>query len=327
MPELLNELAYQRRVHAMLSNPTDHWLCTNGDEIQIIAAGLLNVHDGPDFRDMCVLHKGIIHVGNGEFHLRASDYHAHDHAVDARYASLLLHIVFSNDAPPVDDARWTLVVPFPPVLQRSRIRTAESSEGSMVPELQHHALLRLLRNTAQAQQHLRRLGVRGATSALTTDWLDRLSHKRHRPLRLDVIAGLRESIGTSPLGVLAEEFSTCHADDVLGAIHAAERYSIAREGAAMRRELLVNAVLPVCCALARDDQRIKLLHWYWSAEAVHVYGHLRRRFPTLAQHYVWQQQAMLEYLRHHGSRTAVVADIIYDYGLEQTLGFLRLVSE
>lgn len=323
MTEILNERVYQRRVHAMLSDPSQSWTCTNGDAIQIVASGLINVHDGPDFRDMCVLHKGVIHVGNGEFHLRASDWAAHEHAIDTRYASLLLHIVFKDDAPPIDDARWTLCVPFPPLSRPAEVAPSESP----LPELQHHALLRLLRNTAEAQQHMRRIGVRGATNAMTTAWLDRLSRKRHRPLRLEVLAGLRESVATSPLGLLAEDFSMCHADDVLGAINAAEHRSIAREGAALRRELFVNAILPVCCALARDDQRIHLLHWYWSARAVHPYGSLTRRFVDLAQYYVWQQQGMLEYLRHHGTRTTVCADIIYAYGLERTLRFLRLVPE
>ncbi|MDZ4746060.1 MAG: DUF2851 family protein [bacterium] len=328
MQEILNERAYQRRVHAMLSDPATTWTCTNGDVIQIVAAGLINVHDGPDFRDMCVLHKGIIHVGNGEFHVRASDYGAHDHAIDMRYASLLLHIVFTNDAPPVDDARWTLCIPVPskPALAKNVSASTDPSE-SPLPELQHHALLRLLRNTAEAQQHMRRIGVRGATIAMATAWLDRLSRKRHRPMHAEVLVGLRDGVATSPIGLLAEDFSMCHADDVLGAINAAEHRSIAREGAAMRRELFVNAVLPVCCALARDDQRIPLLHWYWSARSVHPYGHLRRRFPDLAQLYVWQQQAMLEYLRHHGTRTTVCADIIHSYGLEHTLRFLRLVEE
>lgn len=325
MSETLNERAYQRRVHALLSDPAQSWTCANGDVIQIVASGLINVYDGPDFRDMCVLHKGIIHVGNGEFHMRASDWSAHEHAIDARYASLLLHIVFTNDAPPIDDARWTLCIPLPTAAPKPTTGETAPSE-SPLPELQHHALLRLLRNTAEAQQHMRRIGVRGATIAMTTAWLDRLSRKRHRPMRAEVLVGLRDAVATSPLGLLAEDFSMCHADDVLGAISAAENRSIAREGAALRRELFLNAVLPVCCALARDDQRIHLLHWYWSARAVHPYGYLRRRFPDLAQHYVWQQQAMIEYLRHHGTRTTVCADIIQTYGLERTLRFLRLVS-
>ena len=327
MSETLNERAYQRRVHALLSDPVQRWTCTNGDEIQIVAAGLINVHDGPDFRDMCVLHNGSIHVGNGEFHIRASDWSTHEHAIDARYASLLLHIVFTNDAPPIDDARWTLCVPFPPLHADKVSGSTESPSESPLVELQHHALLRLLRNTAEAQQHMRRIGVRGTTRAMTVAWLDRLTHKRHRPLRLEILVGLREAVATSTMGLLAEDFSMCHADDVLGAIRAAEHQSIAREGAALRRELFVNAVLPVCCALARDDQRIHLLQWYWSARSVHPYGHLRRRFPELEQGYVWQQQGMLEYLRHHGTRTTVCADIIRTYGLERTLRFLRLVSE
>ena len=340
MSETLNERAYQRRVHTMLSDPSQSWTCTNGDVIQIVAAGLVNVHDGPDFRDMCVLHKGVIHVGNGEFHMHASDWTTHDHAIDPRYASLLLHIVFTNDAPAIDDARWTLCVPFPPLhmgrapfhvsahnVSHGDQQSSDTTSESPLPELQHHALLRLLRNTAEAQQHMRRIGVRGATNAMTTAWLDRLSRKRHRPLRLEVLVGLRESVATSPLGLLAEDFSMCHADDVIGAINVAEHRPIAREGAALRRELFINAVLPVCCALARDDQRIHLLHWYWSARSVHPYGRLRRRFPDLSQYYVWQQQGMLEYLRHHGTRTTVCADIIYTYGLERTLRFLRLVTE
>ena len=109
MKPQISERALQRAVHAVLADPGRRWECVNGDMIQVVAAGIVNVHDGPDLRDVAVLHNGVIHVGNAEVHIRASDWLRHAHDGDSRYGSLLLHIVQDDDVS-LDVARWTLVV-------------------------------------------------------------------------------------------------------------------------------------------------------------------------------------------------------------------------
>jgi len=69
------------------------------------------------------------------------------------------------------------------------------------------------------------------------------------------------------------------------------------EGKGTRLELMLNVLLPMALAEASEEQKNLLLMWFWSLKAPHRYGTLARRFPTLPQQYVWQQQGMLEYLR------------------------------
>lgn len=321
----LPERILQRAVQAILADPHRLWRCSNGDEVQIVAAGLVNVHDGPDFRDMAVLHNGTVYVGNGEFHRKASDWMTHDHQHDRRYASLLVHVVLADDAP-VPDARWTIVLDPSDLWRGIRLHRERSAVTTELPveELQHFALLRLLRTSAEAHVHIRRVGTTGAVQAMASAWLDRLGRKRHRPVDEHEIAALRVRVSGSAMGRMAQEFTSIAIDDVLGALERAECERIAREGAAMRRELLVNVVLPVCVARAGNEQRIRLFQWYWSAKAVHPYGVLRRRFPQIAQDYVWQQQGMLEFLRDHSRQATVCAEVIREYGFARTLEFLHV---
>lgn len=321
----LPERTLQRAVQVILADPHRTWRCSNGDDVQIVAAGLVNAHEGPDFQDMAILHNGTVYVGSGEFHKRSSDWMAHDHHHDRRYASLLLHIVLVDDAP-VADAKWTLVLNASDMWRGLRLQSEQSKETSELPveELQHFALLRLLRTSAEAHVHIRRVGPAGALQAMASAWLDRLGRKRHRPVQDWQISAVRMRLPTSSMGCMAQEFTSVAIDDVLGALDRAERERIAYEGTAMRRELLVNVALPICVARAGNEQRIRLFQWYWSAKAVHPYGALRRRFPQIAQDYVWQQQGMLEFLRDHSRQHTVCAEVIREYGFARTLEFLHV---
>lgn len=322
----LPESTLQRAVQLMLSDPAVRWKCTNGDEIQIVAAGTLNVYDGPDFRDMAVLHLGTVHVGMAEFHRRSSDWYDHRHHADRRYARLLVHVVFYDDMP-VPEARWTLVVD--PARLRPHVRQlteAASVDGPALDELQHHALLRLLRLTAEADVVVRRLGAMEAARCLTAAWLDRLHRRRRRPLESRAWDGIRERLGESALGRLLRDVGDLPPDALAAAMAEAERQRIAVEGDALRRELLVNVFLPVLCAIATDAQRIVLLQWYWSARSPHPYGNLSRKHPRLPQSYVWQQQGLLEYERYTAPRLTTCADIVRSYGLTGTLRFLEVAT-
>jgi hypothetical protein len=87
------------------------------------------------------------------------------------------------------------------------------------------------------------------------------------------------------------------------------KQKIAGEGVHLRREILLNAIIPMALALAEEETRIALFAWFWSTPALHSYGVLKRKFPNLPQEFLWQQQGMLEYMREHGRKST-------DVGLE-----------
>lgn len=324
----LPEIRLQRAVQHLLSDPTQWWEAVDGTRLQVVAAGRHNVHEGPDLLDMAVLHDGTILIGHAEFHVRASEWSHHGHSGDPRYGSLLLHLVLENDAPPVEEARWTLVMPHDLVADadRSRLRRQQRIDIA-VDELQHFALLRLLRQTADASATIRRLGKEAAITAMAREWAARMMAKRRRPhdeLDLGIVA---KHLPEAPLGRVVLHFSEADPEQLFPLLERAEKARIAGEGAGTRRELLTNVILPMLCAAAIPPQRVVLFQWYWSVRAVQTYGHLRRRFPEQAQDHVWQQQGMLEYIRHHGDRVATCADAIRSYGLDPTLQFLRAESQ
>ena len=67
---------------------------SNGDTYQLIFAGRPGSALGPDVRD-AVFHPDS--VGDVEFHIRASDWFAHLHHIDARYNNVILHVVLILD--------------------------------------------------------------------------------------------------------------------------------------------------------------------------------------------------------------------------------------
>lgn len=318
----LPERLLQRAAHAVLADPSKSWTCTNGDVIQIVAAGLVNPHEGPDFLDTAILREGTVLIGDAEFHRRSSDWHQHAHSADNRYSTLLLHVVAINDDEP-DVARWTLVIP--PEDLRGALRNLKNNTTNSevaVNELQHFALLRLLRLTAEAQTTIDRLGLDATLRALAASWLDRLARKRHHPVNDAVIDSIRAGITHSNFCSLVHAFPAIPGIDVLSALEQSEHSRVGIEGHSLRRELFLNAVLPTLCATARLDQRVVLLQWYWGAKSIHPYAVIRRRFPEQRQDYVWQQQGLLEYSRYHGRRISSCGEAIRAYGIARTVEFL-----
>jgi len=322
----VDERRLQRAVQAVLGDPSVRWRCTNGNEVQIVASGMINPFEGPDFRDMAVLHCGEVHVGTGEFHRRASEWYRHGHDNDRRYESTMMHLVMVNDCD-VPAARWTLVLTPSDVAKGMAMLRRNESQGEVaVEELQHQALLRLLRQTAEADVHVRRTGRMEASINMTNDWIERLARKRHRPIDGMMWDAFRRKFPQSIMGRILVGIDDLEPERLLEAVDAAEAQRIGIEGQAMRREIFVNAVMPVLCAVATDQHRVVLLQWYWTARSVHPYGSLLRRYPAVPQSYVWQQQGILEYHRHHGAAVSTCADVVRQYGFDSTLRFLKMAS-
>lgn len=74
-----------------------------GDVLQIIKYGSLNTNQGPDFLNASIKLNDITLAGNIEVHIKASQWHQHNHSTDNNYKNIILHIVWENDEQIFDD--------------------------------------------------------------------------------------------------------------------------------------------------------------------------------------------------------------------------------
>jgi hypothetical protein len=80
--------------------------------------------------------------------------------------------------------------------------------------------------------------------------------------------------------------------------------------------------------VANEEKRIDLFLWYWATPALFAYGLLTRRFPNIPQHFLWQQQGMLEYIKDYGKKPGMVAEkeTIKSYGFAEILSFYKVAG-
>jgi len=70
---------------------------TTGEVVNIIYAGKLNSHQGPDFLDAKIKIANTLLAGSVELHLKTSDWKRHGHEQDANYNKVILHVVWQHD--------------------------------------------------------------------------------------------------------------------------------------------------------------------------------------------------------------------------------------
>lgn len=323
----LNERRLQKILKQIISDPSRVWRTTSGKRLQILSAGQLNVHEGPDLLEMGLLLDGMVIVGDGEFHKKSSDWQNHKHSDDQRYKNVILHIVIEHNSLQKQEFE-TLVIP------EEEFQTADSYSNQhrsaeeilkSAEDLQHFALIRMLRKASSAQNCLNKYPLNTAVSKFAEEYVVAYSNKRRRPLyNDDGLDALLKSIDKSSvmefLKLLADRKQVSIPDSMMKLI----RTKIAGEGNAFRLELIINSVLPLALCLADDESRVNLFLWFWSTPALNQYGVLRRYFPDLSQSYLWQQQGMLEYIKTHGKKENVVREALADYGFGNLLSFYRL---
>lgn len=71
---------------------------TNGQQIQVLQPGTLNIDAGPDFISAKIIIDGLLWVGNVEIHVKSSDWNKHHHQNDSAYNNVILHVVYVDDA-------------------------------------------------------------------------------------------------------------------------------------------------------------------------------------------------------------------------------------
>jgi hypothetical protein len=89
-------------------------LTERGEEVSVIHPGLPNKGDGPDFSDARIHIDGVAWIGQVEIHLASADWYAHNHHLDERYNSVVLHVTLDADA-------WT--------------GSLRRKDGSVIPEV------------------------------------------------------------------------------------------------------------------------------------------------------------------------------------------------
>lgn len=78
--------------------------CTSGRELSVLFQGHWNRHSGPDFLEARLRIDRELWVGSVEIHVKASDWRKHRHAGDPAYNNVVLHVVYDDDEPLVNDA-------------------------------------------------------------------------------------------------------------------------------------------------------------------------------------------------------------------------------
>ena len=72
---------------------------TGGEPIEVLSPGVWNGGPGPDFRGAILRIGGRRAAGDVEIHVRPSDWAAHGHDGDPRYANVVLHVAWFPPAP------------------------------------------------------------------------------------------------------------------------------------------------------------------------------------------------------------------------------------
>ena len=75
-----------------------HLHSDSGQKIEILHPGVHNHNAGPDFMNARIRIDETLWWGNVEIHIRASDWHRHQHQNDEHYKNVILHVVLYNDA-------------------------------------------------------------------------------------------------------------------------------------------------------------------------------------------------------------------------------------
>lgn len=326
--ELLPELKLQKAVHRIISNPSTIWQTVSGSRLQFLSPGRINSFEGPDFLDSALLIDGIIYVGDIEFHKKSSLWKFHRHDEDERYDKVILQAVIEDDYK--ETKSFEKVIISKGVIAEEMAAMDEKdaeTDLSSLEDLQDYALIRLLRRSVEAKLLLNRTNIKEALNELSYNYIKKYNSMRKRPVySTGRLEGLLVKITESGLLRFLLRLESSEDVSIPDIMQSLVRTKIADEGTHLRREIILNCVLPAALCLANDSSRISLFLWYWSTPALFSYGGLTKRFPFLPQNFLWQQQGMLEYIREQGRKPGLVSDTIKDYGFAEILTFYKLGS-
>ncbi len=319
-----SELELQKAVHLFLSDPSKIFNTKSGKRLQVLSPGRHNLFAGPDFLEIGILLDGFVIVGNAEFHKKSSDWFSHQHDDNSAFDDVILHIVLEDDS--LKSSNIELLLLSRSELDNFNIDSQNNCKADIdsIEDLQHFALLRLLRKTSEAQKFLNKLNLEDSLIEYSKLFLEKYYKKRRRPIyKANRFLNLIEALPKSPIFHFLNELMHEKSILVQDTLQTLIKIQIADEGAHLRRELILNSVLPLALCLSDEQSRINLFLWFWSTPSLNQYGHLNRAFPNLSQNFLWQQQGMLEYIKDYGKKQNIVADTLKTYGFSNVLSFYR----
>lgn len=317
-----SEIELQGIIHRRLSDPSLVRSTFSGSRLQVLSPGRINTGEGPDFINSAILLEGDVLVGNSEVHLKSSDWFAHGHDKDRNYKSVILHIVLDHNTK--KKLPHEILILNENELQKEV--EPRVYDLSSMDEIQHYALLRLLRQASDAGKLRLELGLEGAFREMVRSFLRRYYKKQRRPsYSVDDFRQMIDNAHKLPAFFFLREIESNVEVDIPKRMELILKQQSFNEGAHLRREIQMNCFLPVAISIADVKSRIALFDWYWSHPALVSYGKLKRRFD-LPQEYIWQQQGMLEFIRCHGEKPRRIADSLREYGFANVLSFYKSAS-
>lgn len=321
----MNELTLQKRLHKFLSDPSKIFWTKSNKRLQFLSPGRLNREVGPDFVDIAILLDGIIIIGDAEFHKKSSEWLHHRHSKDENFRNVCLHIVLEDDY--LSNENFELLVINKEDLLNFDLDFGKTQDLSsdIIDELQNYALIRLLRKTSEARLVFDNTTPKQAFEIVFKNFLYRYINRRHRPYFSKV------NINDFLAKVVSSEFFQFYEKILNGidfvipeSLFTLMKNKIDTEGNHLRRELIMNCLLPLCIAISNDRARMSLFSWFWSTPAITTYGSLTRKFPSLPQNFIWQQQGMLEILTNFYRITSTLSASIQQFKIGEVLNFFHL---
>jgi hypothetical protein len=181
------------------------WLeCADGRKLRVLYPGMPAPGIGPDFRGaMLQTPEGTVLRGDVELHLRPGGWREHRHHADARYNSIVLHVVLRPDRTTLRSGSQTLlevgalvpILSLFPVMQRLRrerrmVTKAPEESGHQASGLQSTAsrpasledLTRWgeVRFTQKARAFRQRIGADGPDQALYAGLMEAMGYHQNR---------------------------------------------------------------------------------------------------------------------------------------------------
>jgi len=95
-------------------------LTVDGELLEVIHPGNLNIDSGPDFFNAKIRINDTIWAGNVEMHINSSDWFKHGHQIDPAFDNTILHVVVKDDQPATNSKGRsipTLIIEYPDMLE------------------------------------------------------------------------------------------------------------------------------------------------------------------------------------------------------------------
>lgn len=315
----IHETQLQEIVHKTITLVDKHYVSVKGHSIQILSCGRINHHEGPDFINMAIMINGIIHIGNGEFHRKNSDWIKHKHHLDPLYNNLILHIVQSYDIES-DFAKETVIVD--EVLDENVNNKQYVDQSFDIEDLQVYALQRLLRKTSEIKVLCTSISSKNEVLYAS---IILLIHKRQKGKRRPH----HHSFTTEYLvyHLVYHESIQCLIHNHINSLEHLRKVfalSFKNVGHHLYTEIIVNCIIPLLMSNAHESEKNIILDWYWSAKSVTEYAYLRRLNASIKQDMIWKQQGLLEYYHKEYNRGILCKEALTFYSINSINQFLMI---